>query len=59
MEAGGAHDRRTNVKTGFKNGKKIRAIHKLGEEQTGRMMRQKASGQAGPCPKKIKIDDRA
>ena len=48
MKAGGSsHDRRTKVKTRFKNGKKIRVIHKLDEEQVRWMMRQKAHGQMG------------
>ena len=44
MKAGGSsHDHRTKIKTRFKNGKKIRVMHKLDEEQV-RMMRQKANG---------------
>lgn len=42
---GSSHDRRTKIKTRFKNGKKIRVIHKLDEEQVRWMMRQKANGQ--------------
>ena len=34
MKAGrSSHDRRTKIKTRFKNGKKIRVIHNLDEEQ--------------------------
>ena len=48
MKAGGSsHDRRTKIKTRFKNGKKIRVMHKLDEEQVRWMMRQKAHGQMG------------
>ena len=48
MKAGGpSHDHRTKIKTRFKNGKKIRVIHKLDEEQVRWMMRQKANGQMG------------
>ena len=46
MKAGGSsHDRRTKINTRFKNGKKIRVIHKLDEEQVRWIMRQKANGQ--------------
>ena len=44
---GSSHDRRTKVKTRFKNGKKIRVIHKLDEEQIRWIVRQKANGQTG------------
>ena len=48
MKAGGSsHDRRTKIKTRFKNGKKIRVIHKLDEEQVRWIVRQKANGQMG------------
>ena len=47
MKAGGSHDRRTEIKIKFKNGKKIKMIHKLDEEQVRWMMRQKANGQMG------------
>ncbi len=45
LVCGSSHDRRTKIKTRFKNGKKIRVIHKLDEEQVRWIMRQKANGQ--------------
>ena len=46
MKVGKAsHDRRTKIKTRFKNGKKIRVAHKLDEDQARRIIRQKANGQ--------------
>ena len=40
-----SHDPRTKIKTRLKNGKKIRVIHKLDEEQVRWIIRQKARGQ--------------
>ena len=40
-----SHDRRTKIKTRFKNGKKIRVIRKLDEEQVRWIIRQNVNGQ--------------
>ena len=41
---GSSHDRRTKIKTRFKNGKKCRVMHKLDEEQVRWVIRQKHNG---------------
>ena len=44
MVCGSSHDRRTKIKTRFKNGKRLRVIHKLDEEQVRWIIRQKHNG---------------
>ena len=38
---GSSHDRRTKIKTRFKNGKKLRVVHKLDQEQVRWIVREK------------------
>ena len=41
LVCGSSHDSRTKIKTRFKNGKKLRVIHKLDEEQVKWIILQK------------------
>ena len=57
---GSSHDRRTKIKTRFKNGKRFRVIHKLDEEQVRWIILQKHKGTSSDAEiaKSMKISAR-